>query len=152
MPLESPLDAEIRQTHTEPHRLVEIVIPEATLPAIELDDRYEPLLRHLSDLPSDVAPPLGSAATLAASVRSDAGAGLRRDIPNDYIQALRILRELHERVERDLMTLAVIAHAEGVSIVAASEAAGVAPNTLRSRLAHTTTSLARQGGADESPF
>ncbi|BDZ52526.1 hypothetical protein GCM10025867_47670 (plasmid) [Frondihabitans sucicola] len=132
--------------------LVDIVIPDATLPAIDVDSAYEPLIRHMTELPADVAPPLGSAATLVSSIRSDAGAGLSRDIPNDYIQGITILRELSERIDRVLMTFAVIATSEGVSIVTAAEKAGIAPNTLRKRLAHTTTSLAKQGGADESPF
>lgn len=136
----------------KPKSLVDVVIPEVTLPAIDIDSSYEPLLRHMTELPVDVAPPLGSAATLVASIRSDAQAGLRRDVPNDYVQGIQILRELSDRIDRVLMTFAVIATTEGVAIATAADKAGIAPNTLRKRLGHTTTSLARQGVLDDSPF
>lgn len=141
-------------TLDSPESTAEALIPEATLPPQDIDPRYEPLIRHLADLPAELAPALGSLQHLVRAVQEDHHAGLTRSVSDDYRQAIEFLRLLRGASQQALETVAVVGVASGLSIDRAAEALGVSPNTLRRKLSGKTESLASgpEVDDDDSPF
>jgi hypothetical protein len=140
---------------TEPlDSTAEALVPDATLPPQDIDPRYEPLIRHLTDLPAELAPPLGSLQHLVRAVQEDHHAGLTRSLPDDYRQSIEFLRLLRDASQQAMETVAVVSVTSGLSIDRAAEALGVSPNTFRRKLSGKTESLASapEVDDDDSPF
>lgn len=132
----------------------EDLIPQATLPPEEIDARYESLIRHLSDLPHELAPALGSAQHLVGAIQADHHAGLTRSAPEDYHQAISILRILRDTVQQTLDTVAVVSTKSGLSIDRAADALQISANTLRRKLPGKTESITpgAEVADDDQPF